>query len=67
MRLERRALQLASALSLVNFFKREEEVIPIDPEALRLALKFYIEEAWIRSQESFNLAETLKKLGLDSF
>jgi uncharacterized protein involved in tolerance to divalent cations len=67
MRLERRALQLASALSLVNFFKREEEVIPIDQEALRLALKFYIEEAWIRSQESFNLAETLKKLGLDSF
>ncbi|AGT35753.1 hypothetical protein N186_07075 [Thermofilum adornatum] len=66
MRLERRALQLASALSLVNFFRSEEEVIEVDRDALRLALKFYVEEAWVRSQESFSLAEVSKKLGIDS-
>lgn len=62
MRLERRALQLAAALSLTSFFRKGDEVIELDPEALRLAAQFYVEEAWIRAQEGFPLQEVLQKL-----
>ncbi|ABL78584.1 hypothetical protein [Thermofilum pendens] len=64
LRLERRALQLAAALSLANYLRGDEEVLPIDREALRLAVKFYVEEAWVRAQESFDLSEVLGKLGV---
>lgn len=65
MRLERRAIQLASALTLVSFFKSEGDLIPIDPEAMKLAVKFYVEEAWVRAGESFDVGEVLRKLGLE--
>lgn len=61
MRLEKRALSLASAMSLLNYFKYED-TIPIDPLAIRMAAQFFVEEAWIRAQESFNLYEVLKKI-----
>jgi hypothetical protein len=62
MRLERRAIQLASAMSLTNYFNTKSDVIPIDPMAARMAVQFFVEEAWIRSQEAFPLYEVLKKL-----
>lgn len=62
MRLERRALQLASAMSLMNYFKIDSDVIPIDRVAMKMAVQFFVEEAWIRSKEAFPLFEVLKKL-----
>jgi len=62
MRLERRALQLASALSLMNFFKVKSDLIPIDDIAMKMAIQFFVEEAWIRSNETFSLFEVLRKL-----
>lgn len=62
MRLERRALQLASAMSLMNYFKIDSDVIPIDRVAIKMAIQFLVEEAWIRSNEAFPLFEVLKKL-----
>jgi len=64
-RLETRTLQLASALSLISYFKHEEsDKIPIDEQAMRLALRFYVEEAAIRSKESFDPAHILFDLGI---
>ncbi len=61
MRLEKRALSLASAMSLLNYFKHDD-IIPIDPLAMRMAIQFFVEEAWIRAQESFNPYDVLKKV-----
>jgi len=64
-RLETRTLQLASALSLISYFKHEKsDKIPIDEQAMRLALRFYVEEAAIRSKESFDPAHILFDLGI---
>jgi len=62
MRLERRAVQLASAMSLMNYFRTRSDVIPIDPMAARMAIQFFVEEAWIRSREAFPLYDVLKEL-----
>lgn len=64
MRLERRALQLASAMSLMNYFSSKSDIIPIDDVASRMAVQFFVEEAWVRSNEAFPLFEVLKKLAL---
>jgi len=64
MRLERRALQLASAMSLMNYFSVKSDLIPIDNFAARMATQFFVEEAWIRSNEGFPLYEVLKQLAL---
>lgn len=65
MRLERRAIQLASAMSLLNYFNTKSDVIPIDDTAAKMATQFFVEEAWIRSNEAFPLYEVLRKLALD--
>jgi hypothetical protein len=62
MRLERRAMQLASAMSLMKYFNTRSDAIPIDTIAARMATQFFIEEAWIRSNEGFPLYEVMKKL-----
>jgi hypothetical protein len=62
MRLEKRALQLASAMSLINYFNVSSDVIPIDSMAAKIAVQFFVEEAWIRSNEAFPLYEVIKKL-----
>lgn len=64
MRLERRAWQLAGAMSLMNYFNVDSDVIPIDNIAARMATQFFVEEAWIRSNEAFPIYEVLKKLSL---
>jgi hypothetical protein len=62
MRLERRALQLASAMSLMNYFNAESDIIPIDNLAAKMAVQFFVEEAWIRSNEAFPIYHVMKKL-----
>ncbi|MEM0266577.1 MAG: hypothetical protein QXM23_04745 [Archaeoglobaceae archaeon] len=64
MRLERRALQLASAMSLMNYFNVESDVIPIDSIAARMAVQFFVEEAWVRSNEGFPIYDVLRELAL---
>ncbi|MGB9785633.1 MAG: hypothetical protein ACPLSO_07610, partial [Fervidicoccaceae archaeon] len=61
MRLEKRAIQLASAMSMMNYFSTSSDAIPIDKTAAKMAIKFFVEEAWIRSKESFLIEEVLKK------
>lgn len=64
-RLERRAIQLACAMSLPSYFRSDEQHIKIEENALNFAIKFFIEEAVIRSQEKINQEEIINKLGLD--
>jgi hypothetical protein len=64
MRLEKRAIQLASAMSLTNFFNVSSDIIPIDSTAAKMAIQFFVEEAWVRANEAFPLYEVLKKLAL---
>ena len=64
MRLEKRALQLASAMSLMSYFNAKSDLIPIDSVAARMATQFFIEEAWVRSNEGFPLYDVLKELAL---
>jgi hypothetical protein len=64
MRLERRALQLASAMTLVGSFTSKRDVIPIDEMAAKMAVQFFVEEACVRSNERFSLFEVLKKLSI---
>jgi len=65
-RLEWRALQLASAMTLMSYFKipADKDVLPIDPYALRLGIRFYVEEASIRSKEEFSPEHVLFDLGI---
>lgn len=63
-RLEMRAIQLASAMSLMNYFNTDSDTIRIDSVAAKIATQFFVEETWIRSRESFPLKEVLKKLGI---
>ncbi|MCK4816374.1 hypothetical protein KA005_11450, partial [bacterium] len=51
-RLAERAVKLACAYSLLNYFSPNQE-IELPDDAINLALKFYIEEMNVRSQERF--------------
>ncbi|MBI2647257.1 hypothetical protein HYW99_02165 [Candidatus Woesearchaeota archaeon] len=65
-RLERRALQLASAMSLVSYFSaKNDEYIEITKDALKFATKFFIEEAVVRSQEKIDSIRILNKLHIN--
>ncbi len=63
-RLERRAIQLMCAMSLMSYFKEQDERIRVDSEAMKLGVRFYVEEAAVRSKEKFNPEDVLRKLGL---
>jgi hypothetical protein len=63
-RLETKAIQLACAMSLLDYFRTEEKRIPINPNAVNLAIKFYVEEASIRSKEEFKPEWVLRDLGI---
>jgi len=63
-RLERRAIQLACAMSLPSYFKSDEQHIRIDESALDFAIKFFVEEAVTRSQEKIDQQEITKRLGV---
>jgi hypothetical protein len=66
MRLEKRAIQLASAMSLTNYFSVNSDAISIDSTAAKMAVQFFVEEAWVRANEAFPLYEVLKKLALQT-
>ena len=61
-RLERRALQLACAFTLIGYFAKNELIVGGD--ALDLAVKFFISEASVRSKESFRAEDIMKKVGV---
>jgi len=63
-RLERRAIQLACAMSLVSYFNSDENHIEIDDASLNFAIKFFVEEAVVRSQEKIAQQEILRLLGI---
>jgi len=63
-RLERRAIQLACAMSLPSYFKSNEQHIRIDDNALDFAIRFFVEGAATRSQEKIDEQEISKRLGL---
>ena len=65
-RLELRAVQLACAMSLMRYFQEKGEYIHIDPAALTLAVKFYIEEASVRSKETIEVEKILNKVGIST-
>ena len=62
-RLEDRSIRLASALSLIEYFRAPEEFIPISIEAQKYAAQFYIEEAGARSGVDLNVEEIMNDLG----
>lgn len=63
-RLERRAIQLACALSLPRYYAANGQHILVQDDALDFALKFFVEEAVTRSQEKINQEGILSRLGI---
>ncbi|HYB92808.1 MAG TPA: hypothetical protein VED00_01515 [archaeon] len=61
-RLEDRAVRLACAMSLPKYFQSKLDYIPISEDALDYAIRFYIEEASVRSSEEFNPEEILQQI-----
>jgi len=59
-RLEGRTICLAGALALPSYFQAEKNYIPIGEEALEMAMRFYVEEASVRSRGAFAPQEILK-------
>ncbi len=66
-RLEKKALQLASSLSLLKFFITDSDTITIDDNSLAIALRFFVEEAWMRSNNAFDLNYVMKRLDIDGY
>ena len=52
-------------MSSTKFFSVDSDVIPIDNTAARIATEFFVEKAWVRSNESFLLHEVLERLVLN--
>jgi hypothetical protein len=61
-RLEDKALRFASAASLMEYFRSGMDFIPVSEEALRYATQLYVEEASVRSEETFEPEEVLKEV-----
>jgi len=61
-RLEKRALSFACAATLLEYFRSDENAIPVSEEALRYAIQIYVEEAAIRSRGLFSPEEVLRGL-----
>jgi hypothetical protein len=61
-RLENRALSLACAASLLNYFQSEDDYITVSEAALKTAIQLYVEEAAVRSRGEFSSETVLEKL-----
>lgn len=61
-RLEDKALRFAAAASLMEYFCSDMNFIPISEDALRFATQLYVEEASVRSEETFEPKEVLKEV-----
>ena len=65
-RLEDKALRFACAASLMDYFRYDEDFIPVSEEALKYAAQLYVEEASIRSKEAFDPSEVLNEIFKDA-
>ncbi|SPC33646.1 conserved protein of unknown function [Candidatus Nitrosocaldus cavascurensis] len=63
-RLEKKTLQLASTLALIRFFSYND-VITIDEHSLSIALRYLVEEAWIRSGYTFDVKSVTDILSIE--
>jgi len=61
-RLEKHAIRFACAASILSYFQSELDYIPVSEDALKYAVKLYVEEASVRSREEFRPEEVLEKL-----
>lgn len=61
-RLESHVIRFACAASLLNYFDSDLDFIPVSNDALKWAVKLYVEEASVRSKEEFKPEDVLKDL-----
>lgn len=61
-RLEDRAIRFACAASLLSYFQADSDYITVSEDALKYAIKLYVEEASVRSREEFIPETILGKL-----
>jgi hypothetical protein len=63
-RVRQNAMKLAAALTLFSYFAQPDDRLEIGEDAVRLALKFFIEEVAIRQKVSVDIESILYGLGL---
>jgi hypothetical protein len=63
-RVRQNAIKLAGALTLFSYFAKPEERLEINEDAVKLAIKFFIEEVAIRQKVSVDIESILYTLGL---
>jgi hypothetical protein len=61
-RLEHNVVKFACAASLLSYFNEDLDYVPVNPNALDIALKLYVEEASVRSKEEFKPDDVLLEL-----
>ena len=61
-RLETNVVKFACAASLMNYFNEDLDHIPVSADVLERAVRFYVEEASVRSKEEFKPEDVLKEL-----
>jgi hypothetical protein len=61
-RLEHNVVKFACAASLLSYFNEDIDYVPVNPNALDIALKLYVEEASVRSKEEFKPDDVLLEL-----
>ena len=61
-RLEHNVVKFACAASLLSYFNDDFDYIPVNADALELALRLYVEEASVRSREEFKPEEVNEEL-----
>lgn len=64
-RLEDHAIRFACAASLLGYFQSNLDYIPVNEEALKYAIRLYVEEASVRSREEFRPETVLARLSID--
>ncbi len=64
-RLEDHAISFACAASLLDYFQSSLDYIPVNKEALKYAIRLYVEEASVRSREEFRPETALARLSID--
>ena len=65
-RLEDKALRFAGAATLMEYFGSDGDFVPVSDEALRYATQLYVEEASVRSEETFEPKEVLEEVFRDT-
>jgi hypothetical protein len=61
-RLEHNVVKFACAASLLNYFNNDLDYITVGADALRRAIRLYVEEASVRSKDEFKPEDVLKEL-----